>query len=299
MEDCIVAIGASDGDVYSNQINLHLLGQRGIIFSFQNAPVSVDPYHAIAVYENTMFIIGLGEADNEIWKFDLTSGWNKCGSLVDGKQYHCAAFLEETLYICGGEKRDVVMDSIEAYNVLTEQSTVVGQLKFGSKTAACVAYKGSIYVFGGEDKDKKALDCVQVYSPVDKICTLLSTSMPHSETFLRSMLWGSYAILLNNSSCFIFDIEKKTFHERNQFKTDVTYFQPVLINEQIFVIGGKVKDELSQEADRSKCKYRCIDDIKYTRASSMLNNETAKWKTLHHLPKAIAVYASAKLTLVK
>lgn len=295
MEDVIVAIGGAAEDVYSYRINLH--GRRGIVSAVQNATATVKPYHAAAVYDNTMFITGVGETINEIWKYNFASGWNKCASLVEGRSHHCAVFLGETLYICGGSNGEIVMDSIESYKVLTEKSTMVGQLRYGCEAASCIAYKDSIFVFGGLNKDKQDLDCVQEYSPIERICTLLSTPMPRPETFMRAVLWESHAILQNSSNCFIFDVEEKTWQERNQFKADVALFQIVLVNERIFVIGGEIKE--NDEHGTSGYNWKPVDDIKYTRASSILNNEAAKWNTGHHLPRAIGVFASAKLSSVK
>ena len=127
---------------------------------------------------------GVGAQSDETWKYSFASVWKKCGFLLQGRQLHCVEFIDETLYICSGCKHTsakdniIVLESVEAYNVLTKKTTIVGQLKYGCIGSASVAYKGSIYVFGGSENNKELLDCVQVFSPVGGTCTLLSTSMP-------------------------------------------------------------------------------------------------------------------------
>src|SRR6218665_3817504 len=95
----------------------------------EDVPTTVTYFPAVAVYNNTMFITGIGKNLNEIWKYNFASGWRRCGSLVQGRHCHCAEFIDETLYICGGSKSTGrVMDNIEAYNAKTEKSIAVGQL---------------------------------------------------------------------------------------------------------------------------------------------------------------------------
>lgn len=186
MEDFAVLIGS----VYSYKINLHR--QSDIVAPIENVPTILKSIPAAAVYNNTTFITGIGKDIKEIWKYSFAYGWNRCGSLIQGREFHCAEFVGESLYVCGGSKRDgkkdIVMDTIDVYNALTEKSTMVGQLRIGSKCAACIGYQGSVYVFGRIAKDFKLLDCVQVFSPVERTCSLLLTSMPRPCAGLQAVL---------------------------------------------------------------------------------------------------------------
>jgi len=49
-----------------------------------------------------MYVTGIGVKKDEIWKYNITSGWMKCASLVQGRCRHSTAFVDDVLYICGG-----------------------------------------------------------------------------------------------------------------------------------------------------------------------------------------------------
>jgi len=280
----------------SQKIHLHF--KSGNVSPLEDVPTTVSYFPAAAVYNNTMFITGIGENLNEIWKFNFSSGWRRCGSLVQGRQSHCAEFIDETLYICGGNNKtyNSVINHVEAYNAVTEKSIAVGQLKIGSFRSDCVAYKGSIYVFGGIDDDVKLLDCVQVFNPVEKTCTLLSTPIPRPIAYMRALSWNDHAILLDLNTCFVLDFENNTWQEREQFKADSKdwRFGAVLEDDRIFIISG-CSIHVSGEA----LKRWQNNGIKYITASSILNNEAPKWRPYGQLTQPFHVYALPKMPLIK
>ena len=88
--------------VPSYKINLHCKSDN--VSLIEDLPTTVQSFPASAVYNNTVFITGNGDCCNEIWKFNFSFSWKRCGSLVQGRQRHCSEFIDETLYICGGNK---------------------------------------------------------------------------------------------------------------------------------------------------------------------------------------------------
>src|SRR6218665_1049373 len=268
----------------------------------EDVPTTVTYFPAVAVYNNTMFITGIGKNLNEIWKYNFSSGWIRCGSLVQGRHGHCAEFINETLYISGGSKQThgmpILTNHVEAYNAVTGKSVEVGQLKIGSDRSDCVAYKGSIYVFGGLDKDQKWLNCVQVFNPVETKCTLLSIPIPSSIAYMRALSWKDYAILLGRDTCYVLDFENMTWHERKQFKTDSAahYFVTIVENERIFIIQSYSAISpcfFSGASQRQQHK-----DIEYIKASSIFNNEAPKWRLCANLTQKFGIYAVPKLPLI-
>jgi len=278
------------------KIQLHSKSDN--VSPLEDVPTKVWCFHAAAVYNNTMFITGIGEELNQIWKYNFSSGWRSCGSLVPGRQCHCAEFIDETLYICGGNNKtyNSVMSYVEAYNAVTEKSIAVAQLIIGCDCSDCVAYKGSIYVFGGRDKDAKRLDCVQVFNPIEKICTLLSTPIPRPIAHMRALSWNGCAILLGRDTCFVLDFESNTWQEREQFKADTEAgrFGTVLENERIFIISG-----CSIHVRGEALKRWQNNGIKYITASSILNNEAPTWRPYGQLTQPFDVYAVPKMPLIK
>ena len=240
-ENCAIVVGIDDGPTITKdviKINLHRPNE---ISTQEQIPTTMANEAVAAVYCNTMYVTGIGVNEDEIWKYNMASGWMKCASLVQGRRRHSAAFIDEVLYICGGfvDSDESVLDSVEAYNAVTDKCTTVGKLVHCVQSSGnCVPFKSSLYIFGGSDKDNKAFNHVQVYNTKENTCSVLSKPMPRPYILMRAVLWDTSVILLGRDTCFIFNFETETWQERKQFKTDVIHFGLVLENERIFVIGG-------------------------------------------------------------
>ena len=193
------------------------------------------------VCQNTMYVAGIGVKYDEIWKYKKTLGWKQCASLVQGRRRHSAAFIDEVLYICGGfvESTKLVLDSVEAYNAISNQCATVGKLVHGVQASSnCIPFRNSLYLFGGIDKDGNDVSHVQLYNTKESTCCLIPKPMPRPYRLMRAVLWETSVILLGSYACCIFDIEAEAWQEREQFKTDVNDFGLVLENGRLFVIGG-------------------------------------------------------------
>ena len=191
------------------------------------------------------------------------------------------------------DDEEVFLDSIEQYNTLTNKWTNVGQLMHVAWGAACIVYKTSIYVFGGTGQNDD-LDCVQVFDPATKLCTVLTQRLPQPTYLLRAVMWDKSVILINNNTCLIFNLEKQTFQQRNQFAVGIIHFGLVLENQRIFIIGGG-NDQTDSAGEDT---WTCSDEVKSVAVMDIINNQTTpNW--IHHakLPKPALVQAYASLSL--
>src|SRR6218665_2167236 len=156
------------------KLNLH---QPNEISIQEEIPTTMQREAVAAVYNNTMYVAGIGHNADEIWKYNITSGWMECASLVQGRRRHSAAFIDEVLYICGGfvDSTELILDSVEAFNAVTNRCTTVGKLIYAVKsTGNCVPFRRSLYIFGGSNEDDRVVSHVQVYSTKENTCTLIS-----------------------------------------------------------------------------------------------------------------------------
>jgi len=243
-----------------------------------------------AVYCNTMYASGLGVNADEIWKYNESSGWVKCGTLVHGRRKHSAAFIDEVLYICGGtiHSHELFLDSVEAFNAVTDKCHTVGKLVHCVQLSGnCVPFRSSLYIFGGKDIHYRDVSHVQVYNTTQNTCTLLTKPMPRPGCLMQAVLWETSAILVGQSTCFIFDLEEGTWQEREQFKTGVRYFGLVRENERVFVIGG---GDSETEKDVKKT-WKLRDDVRYVSLQNILQDKSIEWKTHGKLPQPSLVQA--------
>jgi len=108
---------------------------------------------------------------------------------------------------------------------------------------------------------------------------------------MRAALWKTSVVLLGHYTCFIFNIETKTWQERKQFKTDVAHFGLVFENERLFVIAGG----MTEEDKDGKTIWKCRDDVRYIPLQNILDDKPIEWKIKGKLPKPSLVQAYAKM----
>src|SRR6218665_1197636 len=112
-------MGLNDGFTTSADVIKISLHRPNKILNQEKIPATMRSEIVANVYCNTVYISGLGSDIDEIWKYNMASGWIKCASFVQGRRRHSAAFINDVLYICGGNaySNGSVLDSVEAFNL--------------------------------------------------------------------------------------------------------------------------------------------------------------------------------------
>jgi len=297
VEQSVVIVGLNTVSEMTPDVHHVSLQNIDQLTSMKAIPTRVNYELAAAVSGNQLYVTGAGSDNNETWKWESAFGWMQCANMIEGRRRHCATFVNNTsMYVLGGfvDKGNVTLDSIEQYNTVTNKWTKVGHLVHAAGGAACVVYKTSIYVFGGIGQNIVNLDNVQMFDTSTKLCTELTQHLPRPERLLRAVMWDKSVILINNQTCLIFDLEKQTFQQRNQFAAGIAHFGLVLENQRIFITGGGIY----QTDSADKTTWTCSDEVKSVAVMDIINNQTTpNW--IHHakLPKPVLVQAYAALSL--
>lgn len=214
MENYVIVAGISNGlSTSNNAIQLNL--NKPAVSYLQQVPTKLHVASAAAVFCSSIFISGIGNKEDEIWEFDSRSSiWKECTRLIKGRRQHSAAFIGHLMYMCGGfsslgsHNTHKLFDDIEAYNTNDNKCVSVGKLVHGLHSSGnCVAFKSSLYIFGGYDADGKSSRNIQVYDTKFNTCSLLSEHMPRAESCLRAALWQTKVILFGHSCCFLYDFD--------------------------------------------------------------------------------------------
>lgn len=239
---------------------------------------------AVAVNSSSIFVTGIGDGCDEIWRFGGTSSkWRKCASLIQGRQGHSVAFVDRILYFCGGFMNSFKspFDDVEAYDTTADKCSSVGKLVNAIRYSGnCVPFKASLYIFGGSNADHKAVSDVQVYDTKSNTCALFSKPLPTPCERLRGVLWENTVILLGSSVCFLYNFEFETWSTRDKFKPGVDYFGLVVNDGKIFVIG---------DAEPVKGHVQTVD-VKWMPVVNFLNDEPIKWKHHAKIPRSSSIY---------
>lgn len=294
-KECAVVVGINDGDAIVSRDFIRIdVGHPCEVSDLPHIPETMEKEAAAATYDNTIYVTGLGINNADIWKYNLSCGWSKCASMAHGRRRHSVAFIEEVLYICGGffDAHESVLDSVEAFNVVRNECTTVGKLNQPIQASSNgLALERSIYIFGGKDKDRNSVIHGQVYNTEQNTCTVLSQAMPRASHLMRVALCDNYIVLIGGSTCFLFNLKTQTWHERQQFKTDVVQFGLILQNGRIFVIGGGV----GKSNEDGKVAWNCRDDIRCFPVTSFIGNKAAEWEVRGRLPRPSLIQAYAKM----
>ena len=225
----------------------------------------------------------------------------RCADMIQGRRRHGAAFVSNTtVYALGGwvSSKGITLENVEQYNTIKNKWTTVGQLTQCVQCAGCVAYKSSIYLFGGNDENRSTdkdeyLDCIQQYDTTTQQSTMLPLRLP-CRSLLHAVLWAKSVILADRSTCLVFDLNQQTLEQRNQFAVGVSHFGLVVDNQTLFVIGGG-----NIQTDRNGATtWTCTDEVKCIPVMDIINNElTVKWTRHTKLQSPQLVQAFAQLTL--
>ena len=290
IERSVVIVGVNDGKTMTSSMQRVSLQRRGVVDAMPPVPTAKMPTEISACQCNGMlYLTGAGARNDEVWRYELVSGWSRCADLVVGRRRHCLAAVGANLFLLGGysDAAKSILDGVERLNTLTNKSKAAGSLAKAVHTAACVVYNSCVYIFGGNDPSKP-VNHVQMYDTAMQGCTLLKRPMPRPMSVLRAALFQSSVIILMRGSCFVFDLETLHWSERQQFKTDVLHFGAVLENQTIYIVGGgNCKDKV----------WITTDEVKSTSVLSILRDEPPVWNQHARLTKPCMVQAFSTLTL--
>ena len=154
--------------------------------------VLMQPDVAACVKDNMLYVTGVGRNCEDVWKYG-GSEWVQCGKMVQGRRGHCQAVVNSCIYICGGnsvKNKNAVLNCIEKYDTNGHKSTKVDcQLQHAVDYSACLAYKGSVYIFGGRNNVQKNVDCVQMFNLLENTCSVVS-NMPEEYQLIEGCFMG-------------------------------------------------------------------------------------------------------------
>jgi len=139
-------------------------------------PFSGTPLEAAAaVIDSTMYVVGVGACNDQIWAYDPSNGWRHCcggcrSGLVAGRRRHSVVAVggQYVYSVAGYCPRDRSLVSfVERFDPSDNRNVVVdgadAVMPFPVFSAAAAAYHDDVYVFGGTNGENKTISVVQVH----------------------------------------------------------------------------------------------------------------------------------------
>lgn len=204
LETCVVVVGTNNGITVTNEcyrVGLHR--QHSVaITSIKEAAVG---WGNACVGNNQMFVCGVGTSYKETWRWDSVGVWVRCGDMVEGRCRHSVSFVGSTsIYVLGGfvESADSILSTVQEFDTIKNKWKTVGETVYCVRSAGCVSFKLSVYVFGGIGEEDASLNLIQVFDVTTKQCSVLTLRLPRPECLLRTALWDNLVVLMNNRTSF-------------------------------------------------------------------------------------------------
>jgi Kelch motif len=256
-----VVAGLNLGSSKNQRVCYVSMDRQDNVFTVDDTPSWIGSEAAACVVDDTLYAVGIGFEGNELWRWTSApvAEWFQCEDMTSGRRRHCVSAVGSKLYVLGGWV-EAVLSSVLSYNTETDKYSDAGKLCHAVMAAACVAYDGAIYIFGGLDTKGSAVDCVQKYCATThgQCCTIVCSAMPIAGQLIKAVLWEKSAIVLGRSTGFMYDLEKHVWCENKNVKTDVSHFGLVLDGQTLYVIGGGT----SEKDKDGNVIWKCTDEIK-------------------------------------
>ena len=120
--------------------------------------------------------------------------------------------------------------------------------------------------------------------------------MPKAAGPIRAVLWDACAILVGETTCFVYNFEAKTWHEREALKVDVAYFGLVVDSDMLYVAGGGT---CSVGEDKEEI-WICTDKVRSVPVRDVIEDKRgARWTHHATLPQRATVYAFSPVPLYR
>jgi len=131
---------------------------------------------AAAVVDATMYVVGVGADNDEIWAYDAMFGWRRrcndecAGSgLVAGRRRHSVVAVSgRYVYALAGycPRNRSLVSFVERFDPSDDRTVVVDGADAAMPcpvfSAAAAAYRDDVFVFGGTNRDNETMRVIQV-----------------------------------------------------------------------------------------------------------------------------------------
>jgi hypothetical protein len=218
-------------------------------------PQSISWFSATALQNNIYVTGGIvdGHIVSTVWVFDSSNRtWAEGSPMLNTRARHASACLDDKLYIIGGinlVEKIISVESIECYDLKTNQWTFAGQCPFPRKLSHVVPFNSTLVELGGLQGDVK-VKTIESY-----LCTDTSIRYSGEQFILSDAIQFSQIVVLDNIFFIIWEDskmvislnpEKRTFRRLPDMQYPHIHSGAVVLNDKIYVSGGLIDSKPSR-----------------------------------------------------
>ena len=242
-----------------------------------------------------------GHIMSTVWKFaSIKRQWEEVSSMLTPRARHASAALGDRLYVVGGvslvgNRHVVAVESIEAYDWLTNQWTVAGQSPFPRKQSLLVPYNDRLVEIGGTQCGAR-VKTMESYH-----CN--STTITHTgEQFVLPdcvqyaqivVLHGIFYILWEDTKKLIsLNPDKQSFRRLADMHYCHKHSGATILQGKIYVAGGYINSKpcrIVECYDPSTDTWTIMKNMRQARACHSCVTIQMCWQLCHHTDVLTAV----------
>ena len=176
LERCIVAVIGGSGSPFATSacaVSTQLTGSVEARFG-GDLPFSGTALEAAAaVVQSTLYVVGVGTNNDQIWAYEPSYGWRRCcggwSGLVAGRRRHSTVpmggqFVYTVAGYCPLDRS--LVSYVERFSICDNRNVVVDSgnaaMPLPVLSAGATAHGDDIYVFGGTSSENEAVRVIQV-----------------------------------------------------------------------------------------------------------------------------------------
>lgn len=127
------------------------------------------------------------------------SSFTTIGQIVYPVRYGAAALYANTMYVFGGEQGGTLTTNVQAINLVTGQSEIVGQLPIALQGASAAVIDGEIYIIGGADQSGSMTSTIYQFDPATANITIAG-SLPTPLGFSGSSVYQNRIVIIGGET---------------------------------------------------------------------------------------------------
>ncbi|XP_062371989.1 kelch-like protein 33 [Sardina pilchardus] len=208
--------------------------------------------HEVAVLEDKLYVCGgrhfYGEMDimKSMFRYDpFDNTWKRLADMQVERGQFSMVVLKGMIYVMGGDRLNISVDSVERYCPNTDSWSFVHPLDQPMSSHAALVWNGDIYVSGGYNCEYQCLVSMFRYHP-ERGTTYLA-DMPHSRAQHRMECVGDHLYVvgglcdsstLDDLSCQVYSPESDFWSSIPPVATPHVGAASAVLEDKVYILGG-------------------------------------------------------------
>lgn len=279
--EAAVLLGGRLADGLSNDVECFRSDTKEFV-SLRQLPFKKRNEFAACVVGDTIYVSG-GLRSAEFWKYDPPfDTWLRGSNLLHARRRHAMSSVDSDIYVLGGFDEEMVLDSVEFWNVDSNKWELCGKLIHPVENMGFVAYDKKIYLFGGKNHEEVVSNAVQCFNTKTRTSVALSKTLPvHDMCLGAAVLNGSiYVLGLEGAFCFTPDSEQ--WESLPEMSAPRDFTSVAILDEKVYAIGGR---------------RRGAKENMYTDVIECYDPKTKLWESVSCVPVPMYSYGCVRIFL--